>query len=316
MLPLLQRWLFAAFALLCLLWAFYGFRAVIRKIRRGRPAVESRFDRPWQRIWSALAATFGQSRVFRRRRWVSWLHALIFYGFTFYLVVNLVDLLHGYFRFRIPSENPLGAAYHLLADLASLAALGRCVVLGPKLGVDGVLLDQVQGAELATEYLIHRGHRRIAHLSGPARSSDAADRIAGYRKVLARFGICPEEGWVACGDYSEEGGYRAAAEVLRSRPTAIFAANDQMALGALAQLRRQGLRVPDDLSLVGYDDIAAASYTDPPLTTIRQPFRLAGRMAVAKLLRLLGEAVQGPEGTLQMQLIERASVQGCLLGAW
>jgi LacI family transcriptional regulator len=202
------------------------------------------------------------------------------------------------------------------ADLASLAALGRCVVLGPKLGVDGVLLDQVQGAELATEYLIHRGHRRIAHLSGPARSSDAADRIAGYRKVLARFGICPEEGWVACGDYSEEGGYRAAAEVLRSRPTAIFAANDQMALGALAQLRRQGLRVPDDLSLVGYDDIAAASYTDPPLTTIRQPFRLAGRMAVAKLLRLLGEAVQGPEGTLQMQLIERASVQGCLLGAW
>ena len=89
-----------------------------------------------------------------------------------------------------------------------------------------------------------------------------------------------------------------------------------MALGALAQLRRQGLRVPDDLSLVGYDDIAAASYTDPPLTTIRQPFRLAGRMAVAKLLRLLGEAVQGPEGTLQMQLIERASVQGCLLGAW
>jgi LacI family transcriptional regulator len=152
-----------------------------------------------------------------------------------------------------------------------------------------IRLDHVTGGYLATKHLIDLGHRRIAHIAGITAHLDAVDRLAGYRKALDEAGIPYEPRLVVQGDFREAGGVMAIAQLLeRGEPfTAIFASNDQTAYGARLALYRKGIRVPDDVSLIGFDDLPASLYATPPLTTVRQPMYEVGRLSVDMLRALI-----------------------------
>lgn len=167
------------------------------------------------------------------------------------------------------------------------------VVVGrhiPAIAERCVYLDNVAGGALATRHLLERGHRRIAHIAGLMRITDARDRLTGYRQALAENDLPFEEALVAEGGFTEDGGYRAMQQLLERDAgfTAVFAANDQSAAGALKALREAGLRVPDDISLVGFDDLLIAHYLYPALTTVLQPFAEMGQAAAWLALTALG----------------------------
>jgi LacI family transcriptional regulator len=149
-----------------------------------------------------------------------------------------------------------------------------------------VRVDHTAGGRLATEHLLELGHRRIAHIAGPKGLGVSQQRLDGYRRALSSHGVAFDERLIAEGDFSEDGGYRAIDELGRSGVpfTALFAANDLTAIGAMTALRERGVRVPDDVSVVGFDDIHLASYTSPKLTTIRQPIYDMGRAAATLLI--------------------------------
>jgi LacI family transcriptional regulator len=135
-------------------------------------------------------------------------------------------------------------------------------------------------------HLISLGHRRIAIVKGAAGNYDAAERLRGYRIALRDAGITSDRLLERDGDFTEAGGYAAARELLalNPRPTAIFAANDSMAIGALSALRESGIRVPDDMAVAGFDDIPLARYMDPPLSSVKVPISNLGARAVEILL--------------------------------
>lgn len=176
------------------------------------------------------------------------------------------------------------------------------VVTGRSLKAPGLLalnFDNFEGARLATRHLIDLGHRRIAFITGDPDHPDATERHRGYRAALEEAGIAYDAGLVAQGMYHEDSGLSAVETLLRSRRrfTAIFAANDQMALGAALGLHRRGLRVPADVSLIGFDDLPASRYAMPPLSTVRHPAQEIGRLAALAMLDLLRGAkpsVQAP----------------------
>ncbi len=172
-----------------------------------------------------------------------------------------------------------------LADLLSHPA--PVVVIGRHdLPFSSVQIDNTQGAVDATTHLVELGHRRIAFLSGPLTSATAADRMEGFRRTMAQRGLTVEERMVIEGDFSTEGGAKGLRQLLANPPlpTALFAANDQMAMGAIREARHQGLRIPKDLAVVGFNDIASASEIDPPLTTVHLSLRQIGQMAGDLLL--------------------------------
>lgn len=152
--------------------------------------------------------------------------------------------------------------------------------------VDEIFTDGHGGGRLATEYLLALGHRYIGCITGPSALTPSAARVMGYREALASAGIIPRNDWLFEGDFQHQSGYSAAHDFLRSRepPTAIFACNDLMAVGAMAAVQQAGLSVPYDISIIGYDDIPLASYANPRLTTISQPARELGQLAVQRLL--------------------------------
>lgn len=163
--------------------------------------------------------------------------------------------------------------------------------------VDTVHVDSVGAARQAVEHLVARGHRRIGMIAGEAGTPPREDRVLGYLQAIEACGLQADEMLVRGADFNEDGGYRAAHELLRlsPRPTAIFAANDLMAMGAMAALHESGLRVPNDVAIVGFDDIPAARLLAPPLTTVAQyPDRLGERTAELLLDRLRGD---GPPGS-------------------
>ena len=174
-----------------------------------------------------------------------------------------------------------------------------------------VFLDNVAGGELATRHLLDRGHRRIAHIGGLATIRDARDRLLGYRRALAEHGVSFDPSLVVEGGFVEEGGQRAMQALLANGRafTGVFAANDQSAAGAMRSLRDAGLRVPEDVSVVGFDDTLLAHYLVPSLTTVRQPLREMGQAAATLALARLGIAA-GEEVTLRFEpvLVERESV--------
>lgn len=152
--------------------------------------------------------------------------------------------------------------------------------------------DQAQGARLATEHLLALGHKTVWHIAGPAESYSAHRRHVSWERTLRDHGAEVPE--VLVGDWSPESGYRAGlALAQRKDVTAIFAANDQMALGALHALHEQGLRVPEDVSVVGFDDMQESASFWPPLTTVHQHFDQVGIQA----LRLLISAIERREAT-------------------
>ncbi len=148
--------------------------------------------------------------------------------------------------------------------------------------------NQCQGAYEATRHLLRQGHRRIAHIQGPLKYQVSLDRYRGYCDALAEVGIQPDPAIVVQGDFQPPSGNSAATCLLTGegeRPTAIFAASDLMAFGAISAAEQFGLRVPEDIAVVGFDDITAASHIRPALTTVRQPLYEMGQSAIELLLR-------------------------------
>lgn len=163
------------------------------------------------------------------------------------------------------------------------------VQLGARLGANlpSVTYDQAQGARLATQHLIDLGHRQIAEISGPLLNYDANDRHESWRATLLENGLNPSMS--VEGDFTIEGGYEGMNRLLSQTTsfTAVFVGDDSMALGAQTALRRQGLRVPEDVSVVGFDDIPELAHLVPALTTVRQDFQLLGQLAVEHIISLI-----------------------------
>jgi LacI family transcriptional regulator len=172
-----------------------------------------------------------------------------------------------------------------------------------------VTADNRQGAFDATRYLIQLGHRRIGFVAGPMNESPSGERMVGYRDALTQNGIPFDEGCVRYGDFSRQSGYASARALLAldPRPTAIFASNDPMAFGAMKAIQQAGLRIPEDISVVGFDDIASSAETHPPLTTVRQPLREMGRLGAQILLDMLRGHPHLPKAELRTSLILRDS---------
>ena len=149
--------------------------------------------------------------------------------------------------------------------------------------------DNFYGGQLATQHLIELGHRQISFISGDAEQPDGVERLRGYRAALEAAGITFDPALVVPGSFTEASGILAVDRLLESRRrfTAIFAANDQMAFGAGLALYRHSIRVPQDVSLVGFDDLLTSLHVIPPLTTVHQPAYEMGRLAAAAMLQLL-----------------------------
>jgi len=194
-------------------------------------------------------------------------------------------LRNGYLDGVVVASTSLGDALipNLLRDHVTFMSVGR----HPNPRVHYVDVDNVGGAQMAVEHLIRLGHRRIATVTGRLDMSAGQDRLTGYRQALEQHRIPAEEDLVFEGDFTEASGMAGMQELLARLPSAVFAASDMMAVGALKALRQAGWQVPDDVALVGFDDVPIASAIEPALTTVRQPIDRLGAMAVDLLLSLL-----------------------------
>jgi LacI family transcriptional regulator len=180
----------------------------------------------------------------------------------------------------------------------------------PDVEADYVLTDNQGGGRLATRHLIDRGHRAIACIAGPEGVKLSSDRIAGYRQALDDAGIAIQPQLILEGDFQYQSGYNAAQGLFgnQSAPTAIFACNDLMAIGVYRFAHEKGLRIPEQLSIVGFDDIRLAAYSQPPLTTIRQSKHTMGSSAAKLLLERMTQRDLAPRlEVLETQLIIRQS---------
>ena len=175
--------------------------------------------------------------------------------------------------------------------------------------VHSVMIENTAASRNATEYLIGLGHRRIAYIGDRNGRHSDTERFGGYREALdaAEIPFSPE--LVVHGDGTPEGGMEAVARLLglESRPTAVFCYDDMTALGAMRQIRACGLSVPADISVVGFDDLPIARYTEPPLTTVRQPMPDMGRMAMAAMLDLLAGSSASHNIRVPGELVIRGS---------
>lgn len=172
---------------------------------------------------------------------------------------------------------------------------------------DAIVIENRSGAEAMIAHLIGLGHRRIAAIAGAAGNTDASERLTGYRNAMLRVGLAPV---VAEGDFSESSGFRATRELLAASPapTAIFALNDAMAIGAMCAIRNQHLAVPDDVAVVGFDDIPMSRYVHPPLTTVHVDISALGARAATQLLSLLDSPqAAGSVETVPTTLVVRRS---------
>jgi LacI family transcriptional regulator len=185
------------------------------------------------------------------------------------------------------------------------------VVTGRDLKAPGLFamnFDNFEGGLLATRHLVELGHRRIAFISGDALHPDSNERLRGYRAVLEEAGIAFDPNLVVLGDYNENSGLLAVQRLTQAGQSfsAIFAANDQMASGAALGLHRMGLRVPQDVSLVGFDDLPTSSFAVPPLSTVHQSAYEQGRLSACAMLQLINGAVPNVQAP-QPRLIARDS---------
>ncbi len=159
-------------------------------------------------------------------------------------------------------------------------------------GLFALNFDNFAGGILATEHLISLGHRKIAFISGDAAHPDANERLRGYTTALKKAGIPFDAQLVVPGDYQVDGGLKATDALVLSRKkfTALFTANDQMAYGAALSLHRKGIKIPQDVSLIGFDNLYHSIYVAPPLSTIHQPAYELGRLTAASILQMLAGA--------------------------
>ena len=201
-----------------------------------------------------------------------------------------------------PQREVAQAVLQLTTDVPIVA-----VEAGPESGVPVVAVDQFAGAATATRHLLDLGHETVWHIAGPEDWLEAAERVAGWRAALAaaRAEIPPH----LIGDWSAKAGYELGAELARDdRVTAVFVANDAMALGLLRRLHEAGRTVPDSISVVGFDDVPEAAYFSPPLTTVRQDFMELGRKSFEVALEHIG-GVRSPTKRISItpELVVRQS---------
>ncbi|MER6953929.1 MULTISPECIES: LacI family DNA-binding transcriptional regulator [unclassified Streptomyces] len=225
-----------------------------------------------------------------------------------YLAAHRVD---GVLLVSVHADDPLP---DLLAQLEIPA-----VISGPRSAAEtlpSVDSDNYGGGRSAVEHLLSRGRTLIAHITGRLDVYGAQRRVDGYRDALRDAGYAADEGLIAPGDFTEEGGHRAMRELLARTPSldAVFAGSDVMAAGARQALREAGRRIPEDVALVGYDDSAIARHMDPPLTSVRQPIEEMGRRMLDLLLTEIADrrpaASRGLERrqvVLATELVGRAS---------
>ncbi|MFF5085374.1 LacI family DNA-binding transcriptional regulator [Actinoplanes sp. NPDC000266] len=180
----------------------------------------------------------------------------------------------------------------------------------PSAEVPSVGATNFQGGMEATAHLTGLGHRRVGFIEGPPERGVSIARLHGYQAALSQAGVAHDPGLVRAGPFTFDAAFTAGISLLTSenRPTAIFACNDTLALGAMEAARTLGLRIPEDVSVVGFDDMPVTQWSAPPLTTVRQPFAEMGRVAMRRLLRLAaGESLDSPRVELATELIVRKS---------
>jgi len=202
-------------------------------------------------------------------------------------------------------DTAVSALGHVPAEVP-LVAVG----CGTRASVTSVAIDNEAGAAAATRYLLGLGHRTVYHVAGPSDCLDAKERVGGWRQALRRAGAAEPD--VLAGDWSASSGYELGRR-LAAEPglTAVFCSNDTMALGLMRALAERGLRIPEDVSIVGFDDVPEAGYFVPPLTTVRQDFGEVGRQALSTLVdRMSGVIPAGPRVRVAPELIVRASAAG------
>jgi len=199
-------------------------------------------------------------------------------------------------------------------QLPKLCHMGFPVVLLGQLpgsGLPSVDVDNINGARKAVEHLINLGHRRIGIITNaPPQYTASAHRLEGYCRALSQYGLPFEEELVRYGDFTEESGYVAMKELLdlSPPPTAVFVASDLVAFGALAAIHERGLAIPQDMAVVGFDDVRLARYINPPLTTVRLPAYELGESAMDMLIKIInGEEVPESHLLLETELVIRES---------
>jgi LacI family transcriptional regulator len=188
------------------------------------------------------------------------------------------------------------------------------VIVDPRValdeGIPAVSAANASGARAATEYLLSLGHRRIGAITGPQQFLASTERLNGFHGAMSAAGVLPDPALIVESSFGIEGGAIAASHLLDhpDPPTAIFAFNDNTAIGAIRVLRERGMRVPDDVSVVGFDDSEQSAIVHPALTTVRQPLAEMGRMAVSLLLRLLdNQRLEALHIELKTRLVVRDS---------
>lgn len=210
------------------------------------------------------------------------------------------------------SQDPQDDSFisHVLENNIPIVVLNREV---EKLIVNTVLTDDRHGAQETTEYLLRMGHRKIAFIEGKATFKSAALRKEGFELAMRKVGIKIPERFVERGSYDLESGYEAMERLLqlKRKPTAVFCSNDDMAIGAMKAISDMGLRVPDDVSLIGFDDNGISAYLTPAISTVRRPIEEMSREGATLLLNILNEGKDKATRVIHLkaELEIRASVK-------
>lgn len=174
-----------------------------------------------------------------------------------------------------------------------------------------VKVDNRHGAYQATEHLIENGHRSIGYISGPHDSHDNEERFKGFSDALKNYEIPFQSRFKISGNFTRDGGYRATKMLIAQQqlPDALFYANDEMAIGGLQAFSEKGIAIPDDVSIVGFDDIQLSEYVNPPLTTVKQPKYEAGALAVHTIFQMLAGEKVDKSFELSTEFVKRSSVR-------
>ena len=204
---------------------------------------------------------------------------------------------------------PFSGDYPLLRDALeqNIPCLNFANALGPK--CSAVNADDREGGSWAARYLAAKGHRRIGYVNGPTYLHICKERYGGFREALEELGIPHNPDWAAEGDFSGTSGGEAALQLWEKDAgiTAIFCANDLMAMGAMTALAQAGIRIPEDLSVIGYDGAFFTAYAQPPLTTVRHPYETLAERGVALLVEILNGGT-GKREVIPPLFVERSSV--------
>ncbi len=243
-------------------------------------------------------------------------------GYTLILCNSLGDVQRQHDSFRMLVEKRVDGivvmcsedATELYEQLSTHPELPQVVMeWGDTRGDVYPIQDNAElGGYLATRHLIDKGHRKLGCITSPMDKRTSQERMAGFRQALAEAGLKENPAWIIEGDFEPEGGHGAMTQLLaqQDRPTGLFVFSDMMALGAICAANSQGVRVPDELSIVGYDDVPMAQFFSPPLTTIHQPkFRLGQAAAQILLAKVAKQTPASASLVVHPELIERGSVK-------